>query len=235
MSSLVHAITATQELTGQEVIVIGGLAVISRLTTAHRATTDLDIVDRHDDVREPQLQLLLAATDRPSGPTGTVVATPLGDIQVDVIEISDSDIAALPPDPTGQLYVLAHAWAAKTATPVILRAEQSDEVLIRVAEPGPLIAMKLQSTIDRGAEKEGTDLLDIMRLVLDRHAGPVARSQITHAGEQIREAIRWHVNWCFQQHAGRSLKRIQAIPAGADTHLDDLDLVHELLTQALST
>lgn len=234
MSSLVHAITVTQELTGQEVIVIGGLAVISRLTAAHRATTDLDIVDRPDDIREPQLQLLLARTHRPSGPSGTVVATPIGDIQVDVIEISDSAIAALPPDPTGQLYVLAHAWAAETATPMILRAQQSDEVRVRVAEPGPLIAMKLQSTMDRGAAKEGTDLLDLVRLVLDRHAGPVARSQISQAGEQIREAIRWHVNWCFQQHAERSLKRIQAIPEGAGTHLDDLNLVHELLTQALN-
>jgi hypothetical protein len=60
------------------------------------------------------------------------------------------------------------------------------------AEPGPLIAMKLQSTIDRGAAKEGTDLLDIIRLALDRHAGPIARSQLSQADQQLRTAIRWH-------------------------------------------
>jgi hypothetical protein len=234
MSSLIHAVTATRELTRQDVIVIGGLAVVCRLSTAHRATTDLDIVDRHDDAEEPQLQLLLASTHKLSGPAGTVVPTPLGDVQVDVIEVSDSDIAQLPEDPTGQLYVLAHAWAAETATPVIIRAQQSDEITVRVAEPGPLIAMKLQSTIDRGEEKEGTDLLDAVRLVFDRHAGPIARSQIIQADEQLREAIRWHVNWCFQQHAERSLARIRRIPEGADTQLDDLTLVHELLSQALS-
>lgn len=117
MSALVHAVTATREITGQDVIVIGGLAVICRLSTAHRATTDLDIVDRHDDGQETQLQLLLASTHRPSGPSGTVVPTPLGDIQVDVIAVSDSDIAQLPPDPTGQLYVLSHAWAGRDRDP----------------------------------------------------------------------------------------------------------------------
>jgi transposase len=66
---------------------------------------------------------------------------------------------------------------------------------------GSTIAMKLQSTIDRGAAKEGTDLLDIIRLALDRHAGPIARSQLSQADEQLRTAIRWHVDWCFQQHA----------------------------------
>jgi len=121
---------ATKELTQQGVIVIGGLAVICRLSTAYRATTDLDIVDRHDDAKEPQLHILLARTQRPSGPSGTIVSTPLGDIQVDVIEVSDSDIAQIPEDPTGRLYVLAHARAAETATPVIIRAQQSDEIAV---------------------------------------------------------------------------------------------------------
>jgi hypothetical protein len=113
----------------------------------------------------------------------------MGDIQVDVLEVADSDLARLPQDPTGRLYVLAHAWAADTATRMIIRAEHLDEVQARVAEPGPLIAMKLQSTIDRGAAKEGTDLLDIIRLALDRHAGPIARSQLSQADEQLRTAI----------------------------------------------
>jgi len=72
MSSLILAITATSELTQQDVTVIGGLAVVCRLSTAHRATTDLDIVDRHGDTQQPQLELLIAGTGRPSGPSGRI-------------------------------------------------------------------------------------------------------------------------------------------------------------------
>lgn len=233
MSSLVHAINATRELTRQEVTVIGGLAVVCRLSTAHRATNDLDIVDRHGDTQQAQLQLLVAGTGKPSGPSGALVPTAMGDIQVDVLEVADSDLDPLPEDPTGRLYVLAHVWAADTATPMIIRAQHLDEVHVLVAEPGPLIAMKLQSTIDRGSAKEGTDLLDIIRLALDPHAGPIARSQLSQADEKLRTAIGWHVDWCFRQHADRSLIRVRRIPEGADTQIDDITLVHELLTQAL--
>jgi hypothetical protein len=235
MSSLVHAISATRELTQQEVTVIGGLAVVCRLSAAHRATTDLDIVDRHNDTQQPRLQLLVDGTGRPSGPSGALVPTAMGVVQVDVLEVSDSDLDRLPEDPTGRLYVLAHAWAADAATPVIIRAHRSAEVHVLAAEPGPLIAMKLQSTIDRGAAKEGTDLLDIVRLGLDRHAGPIARSQLSQADEQLKTAIRWHVDWCFRQHARRSLSLIRRIPEGADIDIDDLSLVRELLMQTLTT
>jgi hypothetical protein len=157
----------------------------------------------------------------------------MGDIQVDVLEIAESDLDRLPEDPSGRLYVLAHAWAADTATPVHIRAHQVDDVRVLVAEPGPLIAMKLQSTIDRGAAKEGTDLLDIIRLTLDQQSGPIARLQLSQVDEELKAAVRWHVDWCFQQNTARSLSRVRRIPEGADTQIDDLALVHELLIQGL--
>jgi hypothetical protein len=46
MSALADAIRTIQTLTGQPVTVIGGLAVICRLSSPHRATSDLDIVNR---------------------------------------------------------------------------------------------------------------------------------------------------------------------------------------------
>ncbi len=81
---------------------------------------------------------------------------------VDVLEVADADLRPLPDDPTDRLFVLSHAWAAVTATPVIIGAHGQPDTPVAVAEPGPLVAMKLQATIDRGKNKEATDLLDIV-------------------------------------------------------------------------
>ena len=53
-----------------------------------------------------------------------------------------------------------------------IQAAEVPDVTVAVAEPGPLITMKLQSIMNRGAAKEGTDLLDIIRLCLDPATGP---------------------------------------------------------------
>ena len=49
-----------------------------------------------------------------------------------------------------------HAWAAATATPVHIRFE-GRHLELPVAESGPLIAMKLQSMMNRTSAKEATD------------------------------------------------------------------------------
>lgn len=60
-------------------------------------------------------------------------------------------LARLPDDPTARLFVRAHAWAAATATPVIISARGQPDVEAAVSEVAPLIAMKLQATFDRGS------------------------------------------------------------------------------------
>lgn len=52
-------------------------------------------------------------------------------------------------------------------TAVLVRTYGSPDLTVQVAEAGPLVAMKLQSIMNRGSAKEGTDLLDIIRLILD--------------------------------------------------------------------
>jgi hypothetical protein len=232
MSALVHAIRETAKLTNQPVTVIGGLAVVCRVSSPHRATTDLDIVNHRRSDEPKQLELLVAGS-KASGPAGATVSTPLGSVHVDVLEVSDDDFSPLPDDPTARLFVLSHAWAAATATPIIIRAQDIGDMKVAVAEPGPLIAMKLQSTFDRGTDKEGTDLLDIIRLTLDRGAGRRAREQLSATDAQLARDIGRHVWWCFEEHADRSLSLINAIPEGAGTQPDDLSLVRELLTGAL--
>ncbi len=232
MSALVHAISVTETLTGLPVTVIGGLAVVCRLSRPYRATSDLDIVDRRHTDGPNQLELLVAASTPAIDRTGAIVPTPLGNVNVDVLQVSDVDFHPLPDDPTGRLHVLAHAWAAETSTEIILRAQGAPERAVAMAEPGPLIAMKLQSTFDRGSAKEGTDLLDIMRLTLDRQAGPIARQQLSTADDRIARDAQLHVQWCFGKNAQRSLALINAIPEGARVEFDDLQLVGELLSSA---
>jgi hypothetical protein len=87
-------------------------------------------------------------------------------VQVDVIEVADAELSNLPEDETDRLMVLSHDWAIQTATPIRIHAaspveDATTEIVVRVAEPGPLIAMKLQSIMNRPVAKERTDLMDI--------------------------------------------------------------------------
>jgi len=233
MSALADAIRITQTLTSQPVTVIGGLAVICRLSSPHRATSDLDIVNRRRDNQTPQLELLIAKSEPVEGRNAALVTTAAGKVIVDILEVADADFHPLPDEPTGRLFVLSHAWAAATATPVIIGVHGQPDITVAVAEPGPLIAMKLQATFDRGKAKEGTDLLDIVRLTLDQQSGPTVRDQLSLAAPQLAQDIAQHVEFCLNRRADRSLSLIKAIPEGADVHLDDLHLAAELLIGAL--
>jgi hypothetical protein len=164
-----------------------------------------------------QLELLIASGAAPSGVSGALVPTSAGPVQVDVLEVTDADLTPLPDDPTDRLHVLSHAWAAASATSVTIRASGSPDLAVAVAEPGPLIAMKLQSIMNRGAQKEGTDLLDIIRLCLDPVAGPVLRAQLASADPQIRSDVARHAERWFNDHCERSLRRVRGVPEGRNT------------------
>jgi hypothetical protein len=75
MSALVLAIPAIAERTGREVIVVGGLAVVCRLTHPYRATLDLDTVNRRRTGEPAQLELLIASGAKRSGVSGALVPT----------------------------------------------------------------------------------------------------------------------------------------------------------------
>jgi hypothetical protein len=116
-----------------------------RLSTPYRVTTDLDTVDRRAAEERPQLELLVSAGAIPSGPSGALVHTPYGEVQVDVLEVTEAEIDDLPSDPTGRLHVQSHAWAASTASGLVLSVEGLEPLTVRVSEPGPIAAMKLQA------------------------------------------------------------------------------------------
>ena len=161
--------------------------------------------------------------------------TPYGDVQVDVLEVTEAEINDLPSDPTDRLHVLSHAWAVSTASGLVLSAEGLEPLRVKVAEPGPIVAMKLQSIMNRGSVKEGTDLLDIVRITLDRTCGPASRDQLEIADPQLRADALLHARRWFDQSADRSLRRIQAVAEGNEVQIDDVRLVGDLLAAALES
>jgi hypothetical protein len=239
MLAIVQAIPELEVRTGRTATVIGGLAVLCRLGTVYRATSDLDTADRRAAGEPPRLDVLLQSADvTRAGPAGVWIPTPAGKVQVDIIEITNAELSQLPEDETDRLAVLSHAWAIETATPIRIRVASpsggaSTEVTARVAEPGPLIAMKLQSIMNRPVSKERTDLLDIVRLTLDNTAGPSARAQLSKADAQLAEDARLHARRWFIERKEPTLRLIRELPEGADVDEDTIQLVGELLMAEL--
>lgn len=64
-------------------------------------------------------------------------------------------------------------------------------------------------------------------------AQPVAAG-LQSAGQHLKDDALLHVARWFEQGRDRTLKRIRSIPEGATTTQDDLELVAELLTTALT-
>jgi hypothetical protein len=60
MAAVIQGVGEVRTLIGQPPVVVGGLAVMCRLSDPYRATTDLDVVDRLLG-EVPQLQVLRAA------------------------------------------------------------------------------------------------------------------------------------------------------------------------------
>jgi hypothetical protein len=234
---LIQAIPEVERRLGRPVTLVGGLAVLSRLgTAAHRVTTDVDTVNRRADGEHGQLEVLLASGATAIDGAGAMIPTASGEVRIDVLEISERDLAELSEDPTDRLYTLAHDWALKTATPLQIRAAAGGtafEHSVKVAEPGPLIATKLQALPNRSKAKEATDLLDIIRLTLDLQTGAVVREQLAGADTQLKRDAALHVRHWFSDSAGRTLRLVRTTPAGANTSQDTVALVGELLLVSL--
>ncbi len=105
------------------------------------------------------------------------------------------------------------------------------EVSALVAEPGPLIAMKLQAIMNRAVAKQGTDLQDIVRLILDAQARPAALTQLGSCDASIAADVALHVDLWLVERRRQALRWIHDT-GGTDLTLDDVDLVAELLLAA---
>lgn len=235
MAAVVQGVDEVRTLIGHSPVVVGGLAVMCRLSDPYRATTDLDVVDRLLG-ETPQLQVLCAAPGaEPVEPTSVLLPTVYGQVKVDVLEVRQIEIDQPSDDPGDRLHAFAHAWASDTATEVTIEVAPLSgahvEVSALAAEPGPLVAMKLQAIMNRTADKQGTDLQDIARIILDEQVRPAALAQLASCDTSAAADIALHVDLWMVDRRRQSLRWIHDA-GGTDLTLDDLDLVAELLIAA---
>jgi hypothetical protein len=235
MAAVVQGVNEVRALIGQPPVVVGGLAVMCRLSRPYRATTDVDVVDRlRGDV--PQLQVLRAAQGAEAvEPAAVLLPTTYGPIKVDVLEVRQIELDRPSDDPGDRLHAFAHAWANDTATEVIIEVEPLTgtrvEASTLVAEPGPIVAMKLQAVMNRAVVKQGTDLQDIIRLILDEQARPAALSQLEGCDAATAADIALHIDLWLVRRRAQALRWIHGA-GGSDLTFDDIDLVAELLLGA---
>jgi hypothetical protein len=100
-----------------------------------------------------------------------------------------------------------------------------------MAEPGPLVAAKLQSVMDRPGAKAGTDLLDIVRLTLSPRTRPAVLAQCGDCADHLAGAARQRAGLWFGTRRLDSIRLIRAV-GGHDVDGDIVDLVGELLIDA---
>ena len=235
MAAVVQGIVEVDGLIGQPPVVVGGLAVLARLSQPYRVTVDLDVVDRLRGA-VPQLEVLRAAHGAEAvEPAAVLLPTRHGTVKVDVLEVRQVELDRPSDDPGDRLHASAHAWAHDSATDltieVMTRTGERVEAIAPVAEPGPLIAMKLQAIMNRAVSKQGTDLLDIVRLTFDADTRTAALSQIATIDPAVARDIETHIDLWLVRQRQRSLQWIRAA-GGADITLDDIDLAAELLHNA---
>src|SRR5699024_1019894 len=98
MAAVVQGVHEVRRLLNQPPVVIGGLAVLARLSKSYRATVDLDLVDRL--VGVPQLQVLRAATGAVAvEPAAVMLPTTFGPVTVDVLEVRQVELDQPSDDP----------------------------------------------------------------------------------------------------------------------------------------
>lgn len=237
MARVIDGLIGVQRLTSDRPVVIGGLAVLARLANPYRATTDLDVVDRMQR-GTPHLELLRRSPGaEPIEPSAVLLPTRHGPVKVDVLAVRQAELDHPSDDAGDRLHAVAHAWAHESATDVTIEVGLPDgsvfAVNTPVAEPGPLIAMKLQAVMNRGSAKQGTDLLDIVRLLFDPGTRTDALTQIAETPRSVADDIRIHSEYWFGRQQRPVLRLIHSA-GGDEIRLDDLSLVTELLIEATS-
>lgn len=237
MASIVQGALEVERLTGRPPVIVGGLAVLVRLSSAYRATTDLDVVDRlHGTI--PHLEILRGQHGAEAiEPAAVSLPTRFGVVKIDELEVRQVELDSPIDDPGDRLHASAHAWAHDTASGVEVEVWGDGGPLIEaklsVSRPGPLIAMKLQSIMNRSSEKQGTDLSDIVRLVLDPSTRDDALAAIEAVDSSVADDMSVHVDLWFSRKRRQSLSWMRQV-AGGTVSEDEFDLVGELLTAATS-
>lgn len=203
-----------------ELRLIGGLAVMCRVGSPHRATVDLDAVTRGG--LSVHVDLAALAVSAHGGGQYTFE----GALELDVIDIAPDrvdDLAAQLGWPDVELSdlelnVLAHTWAHDTATALDLLAVDEETGARLAAAPGRLVASALglvamkATTVSLRAsskpEKRASDLYDLGRLIETGALREVSDALPRPLQEPIAERLRsWFVDDRGQDRTFRDVRR----------------------------
>lgn len=226
-----------------ELRLIGGLAVMVRVGTPHRATVDLDALARDPGVHELLARLALTA---PGGGQYTFQ----GDMDLDVIDVASVPAAELLVELATaddgaelsdlELNVVAHTWAHDTATELDIAAadDETGAILARadgrlVASTAGLVAMKATTVSLRASskpEKRASDLYDLGRLLID---GGLKRGELNELPGPLAGAVRerlegWYVSDRGRDRTFREVRRFDEPRLDLD---DAADAVHDAYWQ----
>ena len=195
-----------------ELRLIGGLAVMCRVGTPHRATIDLDAVTR--DLTDVHAQLARLALVASGG--GQYLFS--GQLDLDVIDVApvatEELLAQLLADGSAlsdlELNVVAHTWAHDTASGLDIVAvdEGSGRRLAEapgrmVATAAGIVAMKATTVSLRASskpEKRASDLYDLGRVLV---AGHLTASDLAAMPAPLGAAVAERLHRWFTDDAGR--------------------------------
>jgi hypothetical protein len=216
-----------------ELRLIGGLAVMCRVGSPHRATVDLDAVTRGGANLHVDLAALAVSAH------GGGQYTFEGALELDVIDISpdradalaaqlgwpDADLSDL------ELNVIAHTWAHDTATALDLVAVDEETGGRLATAPGRLVASALglvamkATTVSLRAsskpEKRASDLYDLGRLIETGALRDLPDALPLPLREPIADRLRaWFVDDRGQDRTFRDVRRFDD-PALDFDHVSD--------------
>jgi hypothetical protein len=215
VAALVRAAGTVATHAGVPVALIGGLAVMCRISTGTRATGDVDIVtDTEADLvgtTSAAANLVDANLARREPGTETIRLW-LGPTKVEIIEtqaVAEVDAIGIEPE-LSRLFVLAHRWALESAGPMTLSVIGTDvSADIRVAMPAALVAMKLHSIHSRSDErKRASDAWDLARL-LDTHNADGSIGRVLNEGPAgLHELVAAQLRRAFIDDVTRTRRRM---------------------------
>lgn len=232
-----HAEVALLATLPAELRLIGGLAVMCRVGTPHRATVDLDAVTR--DLTGVHERLARLAVTAPGGGQYG-----FGDgLDLDVIDVAPASAAELAaqleadgaPLTDLELNVVAHVWAHDTATALDIVAVDEDSGARLAAAPGRLVAtvaglvaMKASTVLLRASsrpEKRASDLYDLGRLLV---SGGMDGDDLAAMPPVLAEAIvarleRWYHDDAGRDRTYRDVRRFDEPPLDLDAVADAVE------------
>lgn len=241
LSKLAHTAEHLTDPSMPPCALVGGMAVMARINASHRATTDLDSVTSGGTLVFDTL-VSLGAVKRGASAV-------LDGVTIDVIEVDTFEEADLPEDELERAFVLSHAWALSSAEPVEItvvrgRSRKVSSVVLPVATPAALVAMKLQSVPQRrgGREhKRAGDCFDIYRLMIEHGTksnvhgpGGIARALNTSPAD-LGTLCLGHIQELFVEEPERTRRWLrQGSPEMAEITLDDLRSAGQTVADALT-